>query len=137
MQPLDTLTSRSDAASVVSVRTRGRTPRSVRVSNATDRILRDDPAWLKGWGATQASRLALGHPLPTSVEGSGLRVQRPSEARRSLTVKPLMSGFTLANNSRNLVARGLQRVASLRRALYTVRTKSFRFRLFYTPGTDS
>jgi hypothetical protein len=106
-QPHDTPAIRSHAAIVCWARTRGRRPRSVSVSNATDRILRDDPAWLKGWGATQASRLALGHPLPTSVEGSGLRVQRPSEARRSLTVKPLMSGFTLANNSRNLVARGV------------------------------
>jgi hypothetical protein len=46
-QPHDTLTSRNDAASVVSVRTRGRTPRSERLSNATVRILRDDPASLR------------------------------------------------------------------------------------------
>jgi hypothetical protein len=48
-QPHDTLTSRNDAARVFSVRTRDRTPRSERPSNATDRILRDDPASLKGW----------------------------------------------------------------------------------------
>jgi hypothetical protein len=45
----DKLTSRNDAARVFSVRTRDRTPRSERLSNATERILRDDPASLKGW----------------------------------------------------------------------------------------
>jgi hypothetical protein len=47
-QPHGTLTSRNDAASVVSGRTRGHTLRSERLSNATERILKDHPARLKG-----------------------------------------------------------------------------------------
>jgi hypothetical protein len=49
MQPHGTLTSRSHAATIFWARIRGRSPRSNRMSNATVRILRDDPASLRGW----------------------------------------------------------------------------------------
>jgi hypothetical protein len=61
-QQRDTLTSRSHAATIFWARIRGRSPRSNRMSNATVRILSDDPEPFEGLAATLRSRLAIGYP---------------------------------------------------------------------------
>jgi hypothetical protein len=70
----DTLTSRSHAATIFLARIRGRSHRSNRMSNATVRILSDDPGSVEGLAATLRSRLAIGYPcgLTTATETSRL-----------------------------------------------------------------
>jgi hypothetical protein len=73
-QQRDTLTSRSHAATIFWARIRGRSPHSNRMSNATVRILSDDPGPFEGLAATLRSRLAIGYPcgLTTSTGTSRL-----------------------------------------------------------------
>jgi len=73
-QQRDTLTSRSHAATIFWARIRGRSPLSEGISNATVRILSDDPGPFEGLAATLRSRLAIGYPcgLTTATETSRL-----------------------------------------------------------------
>jgi hypothetical protein len=116
-QPHDTLTSRIDAASVVSVRTLGRTHRSKRLSNATVRILSDDPGSVEGLAATLRSRLAIGYPcgLTTATETSRLcpprgrhwsvSMPRPAICTRSGGVSTTSPKPSLSTNSSSTLSR--------------------------------
>jgi hypothetical protein len=84
-----------------------RNPRSDGVSNATVRILSDDPAPFEGLGAALRERPAVGHPWSKVLVWV---------VRGRSSVERLTSNFTLSNDSRSPVARGcsaLRRSAAL------------------------